>query len=161
GPLSNPAEPEFHVIGAYDLATAELMANALAGMSIKRAFVIHGAAGWDEPTPIGPFELFDVRQGQVHRELRQPADYGLSACQATDLAGADAAHNAAALRAVLEGRDRGAHRDALLLSAALALEVMTPKMSPRAALARASYAIDHGAAASLLAALARFGMSRL
>jgi len=160
GPLSNPAEPEFHVIGAYDLATAELMANALSGMSIKRAFVIHGAAGWDEPTPIGPFELFDVRPGQVRRELRQPADYGLGACQATDLAGADAAHNAAALRAVLEGRDRGAHRDALLLSAALALEVMTPQMSPRAALARAAYAIDHGAAAGLLAALARFGMRR-
>jgi len=51
-------------------------------------------------------------------------------------------------------------RDALLLSAALALEVMTPQMSPRAALARASYAIDHGAAAGLLAALARFGMRR-
>jgi anthranilate phosphoribosyltransferase len=160
GPLSNPAEPEFHVIGAYDLATAELLANALAGMSIKRAFVIHGAAGWDEPTPIGPFELFDVRAGEVRRELRLPADYGLGTCQATDLAGADAAHNAAALRAVLEGRDRGAHRDALLLSAALALEVMTPQMSPRAALARASYAIDHGDAAALLAALARFGMRR-
>src|SRR5262249_50004496 len=55
GPLTNPAAPPFHVIGAYDLPTAGLIAEALAGMPLERAFVIHGAAGWDEPTPIGPF----------------------------------------------------------------------------------------------------------
>jgi anthranilate phosphoribosyltransferase len=72
------------------------------------------------------------------------------------LAGGDAAYNAAALRAVLCGEDRGAHRDALLLSAALALEVMGVEATPRAALARAAAAIDTGAARDLLARLARF-----
>ena len=61
GPLSNPAEPPFHVIGAFNEATARLMAQALAGMPIQRAFVVHGAGGWDEPTPLGPFLLLDVR----------------------------------------------------------------------------------------------------
>jgi anthranilate phosphoribosyltransferase len=51
------------------------MAQALAGMNIERALVVHGAAGWDEPTPVGPFELFDVRAGEVRRERRDPADY--------------------------------------------------------------------------------------
>ena len=68
GPLTNPAEPPFHVIGAYDLPTAELMAQALAGMNLERAMVVHGAAGWDEPTPVGPFELFDVRAGEVRQD---------------------------------------------------------------------------------------------
>ena len=40
------------------------MAEALAGMPIERAFVVHGAEGWDEPTPVGPFTLFDVRPGR-------------------------------------------------------------------------------------------------
>jgi len=157
GPLSNPAEPPFHVIGAFDLATAELMAEALAGMNIRRAFVVHGSEGWDEPTPVGPFDLLEVQDGRVRRERRSPADFGLATCAAADLAGSDAAGNAAALRAVLSGADRGAHRDALLLGAALALEVTGAESSPRAAVARAAAAIDSGAALRLLDALMHFG----
>jgi anthranilate phosphoribosyltransferase len=157
GPLSNPAEPPFHVIGAFNLATAELIAEALAGMEIGRAFVVHGSEGWDEPTPVGPFELFDVQAGRVRHERRSPADYGLAQCAALDLVGSDARGNAAALRAVLEGDDRGPHRDALLLGAALALEVTGAEATPRAAVARAAAAIDSGAGGRLLATLAQFG----
>jgi anthranilate phosphoribosyltransferase len=157
GPLCNPAEPPFHVIGAFSLATAELMAQALAGMKTGRALVIHGAEGWDEPTPIGPFEVLDVRADEVRREQRTPADYGLATCTAADLAGGDAAHNAASLRRVLCGEEHGAHRDALLLGAALALEVTGTEAAPRLAIARAAQAIDSGAAAKLLAQLAGAG----
>ena len=155
GPLTNPAAPPFHVIGAYDLATAELMAQALAGMEIERALVVHGAAGWDEPTPVGPFEVFDVRAGEVRRGQRDPADYGLAPCSVEDLAGGDAAQNAATLRRVLAGEQQGAARDALLLGAALALEVTGTEPAPRLAVARAARAIDSGAAQALLARLAR------
>ncbi len=55
GPLTNPAAPRFCLIGAYDAAAAQLMAESLAGMDAERAWVVHGAAGWDEATPIGPF----------------------------------------------------------------------------------------------------------
>ena len=65
GPLSNPAEPPFHVIGAFNEATARLMAQALSGLPLQRAFVVHGAGGWDEPTPLGPFLLLDVWPGRV------------------------------------------------------------------------------------------------
>jgi len=157
GPLSNPAEPPFHVIGAFNLATAELMAQAMAGMPVGRTLVVHGAAGWDEPTPIGPFEVFDVRAGEVRREQRAPADYGLASCEASALAGGDAAHNANGLRRALCGEERGAHRDALLLGAALALEVTGVEPAPRLGVARAAQAIDSGAAGQLLQSLAKFG----
>ena len=154
GPLTNPAAPPFHVIGAYDLPTAELMAQALAGMDLERALVVHGAEGWDEPTPVGPFELFDVRAGEVRREQRDPADYGLAPCSVEDLAGGDAAQNAATLRRVLAGEQQGAARDALLLGTALALEVTGTEPAPRLGVARAAQAIDSGAAKVLLARLA-------
>jgi anthranilate phosphoribosyltransferase len=161
GPLSNPAAPPFLVIGAFNLATAELMAQALRGTEVKRAFVIHGAEGWDEPTPVGVFTLFDVGPGGVRREQRAPADYGLARCDSDALLGADAAHNARELRRVLAGErsdaSGDAHRDALLLGAALALEVSGRESAPRAALARAAQAIDSGAARELLARLERFG----
>ncbi|MDE2218914.1 MAG: anthranilate phosphoribosyltransferase [Gammaproteobacteria bacterium] len=155
GPLTNPAAPPFHVIGAYDLPTAELMAQALAGMEIERALVVHGAEGWDEPTPIGPFEVFDVRSAAVRRERRDPADYGLAPCTAADLAGGDAEQNARMLRQVLTGERQGPQREALLLGTALALEVSGVEAAPRLAVARAAQAIDSGAAGALLARLPR------
>ena len=156
GPLTNPAEPPYHLIGAFSRDVAELMAQTLAGMKIRRAFVVHGAEGWDEPTPIGPFTLFDVRAGHVASSVRQPSDYGLPTCLPAALAGGDAMHNARALRAVLAGEDRGAHRDALLLGASLALELTGESAEPREGVARAAAAIDGGAALRLLHALERF-----
>jgi anthranilate phosphoribosyltransferase len=161
GPLTNPAAPAHHVIGAFDLATAQLMAKTLAGLPQRRSFVIHGAEGWDEPTPIGPFALFDVENGEVRAEMRAPADYGLATCTPSDLAGGDAAANAASLCAVLEGRTHGPQRDALLLGAALALEVCGIESTPRAAIARAAAALDSGAGARIVAALRAFGEGRV
>ncbi len=156
GPLANPAEPSCLVVGAFDLPTAELMAQALAGMDIERALVIHGAGGWDEPTPIGSFEVFDVRAGAVRRERRDPRDYGLSACEPDDLAGGDAAHNARLLERTLSGEEQGPPREALLLGAALALEVFGLESAPRLAIARAAEAIDSGRASGLLGKLVQF-----
>src|SRR5579863_1498824 len=121
GPLTNPAAPRFRLIGAYDAATAELMAGTLSGMDIERAWVVHGAAGWDEATPIGPFLAFDVTRGAVRRCEIDPREFGLAVCGAGDLAGGDADANLGALLEVFAGRDRGAHRAALTLQCGLAL----------------------------------------
>jgi anthranilate phosphoribosyltransferase len=154
GPLVNPAAPPLHLVGAYSLKVARLIAETFQGLPIERTFVVHGAGGWDEPTPIGPFALFDVRPGRLSHSERSPEDYGLARCTPADLAGGDARHNAAAIRAVLTGKERGAHRDCLLLGAALALEVAGEVSAPRAGIARAAQAIDSGTAARLLEALA-------
>jgi anthranilate phosphoribosyltransferase len=156
GPLTNPAAPPFHLIGAFSLEIAGLMADSLSGMEIERSFVIHGAEGWDEPTPIGPFTVFDVRPGRVEMQVRSPEDYGLQICTAACLAGGDATHNARALEAVLNGRDRGPHRDCLLLGAALALEVAVRTRSPREGIELASAAIDSGRARNVLQSIATF-----
>jgi anthranilate phosphoribosyltransferase len=157
GPLTNPAEPPFSLIGAYSREAAKLMAETLAGMPIERVFVIHGEPGWDEPTPVGPFELYDVRPGRVEREVRDPRDLGMNRCAPDDLAGGDAAGNAAGLRAVFDGRDRGAHRDALVLNAALALELTGAVSSAAESVVAAEQAIDRGDARRLLERLAEFG----
>ncbi len=157
GPLTNPAEPPFGLIGAYSAEAAKLMADTLAGMPIQRVFVIHGEPGWDEATPVGPFELYDVLPGRVTREVRDARDLGMARCSPADLAGGDAGHNAAGLRAVFEGRDRGPHRDAIVLNAALALEVTGASPAAASAVAAASEAIDRGDGLRLLERLAVFG----
>jgi len=157
GPLTNPAEPPFGLIGAYSSDAARLMADTLAGMPIQRVFVIHGDPGWDEATPVGPFELYDVQPGKVTREVRDPLDLGIQRCTAADLAGGDAEHNAAGLRAVFAGRDQGPHCDAIVLNAALALEVTGAVPTAGAGVIAALEAIRHGDGLRLLERLAAFG----
>ncbi len=157
GPLTNPAAPPFGVVGAFDLPRAKLMAEALSGLPVARYFVVHGEAGWDEPTPVGPFALFDVRPGLVRRQRRDPADYGLARCRPEDLAGGDAASNARALEAVLTGRDRGPHRDALLLGAGLLLELTSRARGLGRGMDKARAALESGAGTRLLEKLRHWG----
>jgi anthranilate phosphoribosyltransferase len=156
GPLTNPAAPPNMVIGAFDPAAAGLMAGALSGLDIDRAFVVHGAGGWDEPSPLGEFLLFDVRPGKVTETTRDPADLGMAPCDPTDLAGGSPAHNAERLLGVLEG-ESGAHRDAMVLGAALALEVTGLAPGPTDAAEMAAPAIDEGKGLTLAKALEEFG----
>lgn len=153
GPLTNPATPAYQVIGAWSVDAARLMADALAGMPIERAFVVHGEPGWDEATPAGEFVLFDVVPGSVTETQRAPEDYGLERCSPDELAGGDAGHNARELLRVFAGEDRGPHRDALLMGTSLALEVQGVVASPVEGVAAAAAAIDDGAASRFVAGL--------
>ena len=159
GPLTNPAVPRFHLIGAYDEATAALMADTLAGTALAHAWVVHGAAGWDEATPIGPFVAYDVTPGNVRRLEIDPQDLGLARCTAADLAGGDAAVNAAALCAVFERRDQGAHLDALCLQAGLALYVAGRAATPGEGIALARATVASGAAQRWLERLQHWARS--
>lgn len=146
GPLTNPARPPFQLVGVYDASMAERMADALSGMPIDRAFVVHGALGWDEATPCGPFLRFDVRPGRVERvEVDPMFTYGIPRCAPEALAGGDAAHNARLMSDLFSGV-RGAIRDAVLLNAALGLELTGACSEPREALARAAETLDSGRA---------------
>lgn len=150
GPLTNPATPPFQLIGAWSVDAARLMADALAGMDIERAFVVHGEPGWDEATPAGDFVLFDVTPGDVTEQKRSPEDYGLKRCAPQDLAGGDAEHNANELQRVFTGEDKGAHRDALLMGTSLVLEVQGIAEDAKQGVDRAAAAIDDGSAAAFL-----------
>lgn len=150
GPLTNPATPPFQLIGAWSMDAAKLMADALAGMDIERAFVVHGEPGWDEATPVGEFALFDVTPGKVTQTTRSPEDYAMTRCAPEDLAGGDAAHNAAELTRVFSGEEKGAHRDALLMGTSLVLEVSKLARDARQGVEMAAAAIDNGDAAAFL-----------
>ena len=156
GPLTNPAAPRFRLIGAYDAATAELMAGTLAGMDIERAWVVHGAAGWDEATPIGPFLAFDVTRDAIRRLEIDPREFKLAPCRSSDLAGGDAAANLAALLEVFAGRDRGAHFAALALQCGLALFIAGRATSIQMGIDMAQAAVDSGRADEWLRQLRQF-----
>jgi anthranilate phosphoribosyltransferase len=156
GPLTNPAAPRFLLVGAFNAETAELMAGTLAGTAVERAWVVHGACGWDEATPIGPFLSFEIEGATVRRRELDPRDFGIERCQPTELAGGDAAHNLRALLAVFAGEDRGAHLSSLLLQTGMALLISGRVPTVEAGVARAREAVASGQAREWLQRLQEF-----
>jgi anthranilate phosphoribosyltransferase len=159
GPLTNPAAPRFLLVGAFNAYTAELMAGTLAGMQIERGWVVHGAAGWDEATPIGPFIAFDVTRTQIKRLEIDPMEFGIARCTSRDLAGGEAKTNLAALIDVFEGRDRGAHLDTLVLQCGLALMIAGRAPTVAAGIAVARSVVESGQARAWLDRLRAFANS--
>jgi anthranilate phosphoribosyltransferase len=155
GPLTNPAAPPYQLVGAFSAEAAKLMADALSGMPIERAFVVHGEPGWDEASPAGEFILYDVRPGSVEKSIRTPEDYGVNRCQPEELRGGDASHNAGELAKVFNDEDQGPHRDALLMGTSLILEVTGLASDQRTGIEMAKLAIDDGRAAEFLEALGK------
>jgi anthranilate phosphoribosyltransferase len=150
GPLANPARTPHLVVGVFSPEGARMIAETLSGMGITRAFVIHGEPGWDEPTPVGPYLLFDVTPGHVVEIVEDPAEFGIPRCSPDELVGGDPEDNAEAIRRVFDG-EKGPHRDALVLGAALALRVTGSTMDE--AVDRVSTALDDGDARGLLDSL--------
>jgi anthranilate phosphoribosyltransferase len=91
-------------------------------LGAERAWVVHGAGGFDEISPAGETRVASLENGKVTVFTVTPADAGLPSSPAESIKGGDAVHNAAALRAVLDAK-RGPYRDTVLLNAGAALVV--------------------------------------
>ena len=151
GPLVNPVAPTHQLVGAYSTRAAGLLAGALAGMGLERAFVVHGAPAFDEATPVGPFLLFDVLDGRVRQRTVDPSEYGIPRGSPDDLQGGDPSENARLLEQVLQG-EPGPRRDAVVLNAALVLQLVHD-LPPLEAADRVTAALESGTATTLLARL--------
>ena len=120
GPLTNPAGARCQVIGVYSSALVRPIAEALVQLGSKRAFVVHGAGGLDELSPVGPNEVCEVRDGRVSERTIDPLELGVPRCSLEELRGGEPAANAEAIREVFRGSN-GGRRNAILLNAAGAI----------------------------------------
>src|SRR5213076_683650 len=116
GPLTNPARARAQVVGVYSQSLVRPIAEALVQLGARRAFVVHGAGGIDELSPVGPNAVCEVVDGGVRERTIDPEQLGVERCSLEALAGGAPAENAAAIRRVFEG-ERGGPRDELLLNA--------------------------------------------
>ncbi len=155
GPLSNPASATHQLVGVYDAARVEQLAQALGALGLTAAWVVHGHGGLDEVSPSGPTTVAQLLEGKVTTFEVSPGDFGLSEVPIEALRGGDAHRNADIIRGVLRG-DQGPARVAVLLNAAAALCVTGLASDRRAAVERAAAAIDSGAAQETLERWARF-----
>ncbi|HET7572577.1 MAG TPA: anthranilate phosphoribosyltransferase [Gaiellaceae bacterium] len=156
GPLTNPAGARALMLGVYSPELTRTLADALVRLGVARAYVVHGAGGIDELSPLGPNLVCEVADGSVREYELEPLELGIARCAPEELRGGDPASNAAALRRVLAGEDRSGHRSAVVLNAAGGIAAAGRAESLREGLALAAEAIDSGAAAARLEQLVAF-----
>jgi anthranilate phosphoribosyltransferase len=156
GPLTNPAGARAQVVGVYSPQLVRTIAEVLARLGARRAFVVHGAGGIDELSPVGPNLVAEVADGAVHeRELDPEQELGLPRCSVEELRGGTPDENAAAIREVFAGAD-GGRRSAILLNAAGAIAAAGHAADLREGLEVARDAVDSGSAAERLERLIAF-----
>ncbi|MEM9170473.1 MAG: anthranilate phosphoribosyltransferase [Pseudomonadota bacterium] len=153
GPLTNPAGARRQLMGVYDAALLEPLAQALGALGGRRAWTVHGRDGLDEITTTGSTFVASLDDGRVTRFEISPRDLGLPIVAPDALKGGDPGANADALRAIFAGEKTGrakAHRDVVALNAAAALVVADRCATLIDGLDRAFAALDDGAAARTL-----------
>ena len=149
GPLSNPAGVTRQMVGVFADAWIEPLAQVLGELGAEHVWVVHGSDGLDEITVTGPTRGAEWANGRVSTFSISPGDVGLSTHPKGALAGGDAASNARALVALLEGAP-GAYRDAVLMNAGAGLVVSGLAATLSDGVAMAADAIDSGRARAAL-----------
>jgi len=151
GPLLNPADVHYGLVGTYSPTVSPLMAESLKLLGMRHALVVH-SCGLDELTPMGPADVveFSASSSGFKRYTLDPKDLGIPRCEVEDLAGGDAELNAKILKDVFGGA-RGAVADALNLNAGYALAASQVAADPREGVAMAQEAQRAGKAADVLA----------
>ena len=155
GPLTNPAGARSQIVGVYAPGLVPTIAEVLARLGARRAYVVHGAGNVDELSPVGPNLVCEVVHGRVRERTIDPLDLGVARCSLEELRGGTPAENAAAIREVFSGGN-GGRRSAILLNAAAAIAAGGLADDLREGLALAGEALESGVAAERLEQLAAF-----
>lgn len=121
GPLTNPAKPEYFLLGVYDEYLVEPLAKVLASLGVKRAAVVYGQARLDEISPVGPTTICELRDGYYRTTVIRPEDFGMTSGNKEELVGGVPEVNAQITRDILSGKTQGTRRNAVLLNAGTAL----------------------------------------
>lgn len=149
GPLTNPAGAEAQVAGTWSDEAAARIAGALARLGLERGYTVHGSDGLGEATITGPSRLYRIESGEVTEMTIVPQDFGLQVESAEGLQGGDAKRNCAMAESILAG-ERGAHRNIVIMNAALALVAGRAAGDFRQGAELAAQSIDSGAARASL-----------
>lgn len=148
GPLSNPAGVKHQLLGVFSPQWLRPIAEVLKSLGSKHVWVVHGS-GLDEVTLTGKTDVVALENGEIREFTLSPEDFGLPSCALDEIRGGDGEHNAAALRAVLDGAEN-AYRNVSVANAAAALVVAGKAKDIREGVALASKSISSGAARDAL-----------
>ena len=153
GPLSNPAASDYILLGVYDEALMEPMAQVLMNLGIKGAMLVHGEDGLDEISISAPTKVCEIRDGKLIKYAIRPSQFGVPEGKMADIVGGTAEENAKITMDILSGKEQGPKRGIVLMNAGCALYTTGAAVSIAEGIEMAKKSIDSGAALHKLNAL--------
>lgn len=150
GPLSNPAGANMELMGVYDEALVEPLAQVMANLGVTRGMVVFGQDKLDEISMSAPTSVCEIKDGTFTSYVITPEQFGYTRCAKEELVGGTPTENAEITRAILEGKETGAKRQAVCLNAGTALYIAGKAETIEAGVKLAEELIDSGAALKVL-----------
>lgn len=155
GPLANPSDAKCMVVGVYDPALTDLVANAMSRLGVENGFVVSGEDHMDEFTLTGKTTVSEIKDSKVTTYEVTPEQFGLKRASLEELQGGDGAQNAKITTAILKGEEQGAKRDIVLLNAGATLYAGGKADSIEEGIKLAAESIDSGKAYAVLEKLVK------
>ena len=123
GPLSNPAGANMELMGVFDEALVEPLAQVMAKLGVVRGMVVYGQDKLDEISMSAPTSVCEIRDGWFQSYELTPEQFGYERCAKEELQGGTPEENAAITRDILQGKERGPKRQAVCLNAGASLYI--------------------------------------
>ena len=122
GPLINPARPTYHLLGVYAPELVKTYAETAVALGHQHTFVVHGA-GLDEVAVHGETQVAEIKNGKIDYFTLTPEDFGLKTQSLESLRGGEPQENAQYLTALLQGKGKAEHANAVAANVALLLKL--------------------------------------
>lgn len=122
GPLINPARPTYHLLGVYSPELVKTYAETAVALGHQHSFVVHGS-GLDEVALHGETQVAEIKNGKIEYFTLTPEDFGLKAQSLESLRGGEPQENAQMLTALLQGKGKAEHANAVAANTALLLKL--------------------------------------
>ncbi|QEL18281.1 anthranilate phosphoribosyltransferase [Limnoglobus roseus] len=154
GPLANPANADFQLLGVGKPELLDTLASATARLGTRRAVLVCSHDGLDEVSLSAPTRVRIVEGETFSSREWTPDDFGLAAVSLAEIRADGPGESAAIIRSVLNNDDTPARR-IVLANAAAALWTAEKVSNLRDGVALADEAVRNGTARSLLEQLVR------
>lgn len=146
GPLSNPAGANMELMGVFDQALVEPLAQVMAKLGVTKGMVVFGQDKLDEISMSAPTSVCEIKDGWFQSYEITPEQFGYERCSKDDLAGGTPVENAEITKAILRGEENGPKRQAVCLNAGAALYIAGKAETMEVGVRMAEELIDSGAA---------------
>ena len=145
GPLLNPANAEYEVLGVYSKDLLKDYAHAAKSLGAKRVMVVNSDDGYDEISPCAKTHVYQIdEKGNENQYVIDPATFGISDADENELYGGNGSDNAKLAMEVLNGAGRKTIRYAVGLNAGAVLYLCGKARTLKEGYNMALEAIDSG-----------------
>lgn len=152
GPLTNPASAPNQVIGVFDGALVEPLAQVLKQLGSRHVMVVHADDGMDEISITGPTQVAELKEGEVKCYSISPADFSMPTGSLEDLK-VDSVEASLAMIQSVFANTSGAALDIVCLNAGAAIYVSGLAGSLQSGVEKAQATIASGGPRKVLDAL--------